>query len=78
MHTHVQAVEPRKCQNGTRNIACIDVLTELDKDVFRFVQGDLFEVGSDKDFDRSLVPVIRNRLRLVVRLQSHLHRRELI
>jgi len=50
-------------------ISCVAMLTELDEDVFGFVQGDLFEVGSNKDFDWSCVPVGRNRLRLVVRLQ---------
>jgi len=44
------------------------ILTEHDKDVFRFVHGDFFEIGSNEGFDRSRVPIVRNRLRLIIRL----------
>ena len=50
-------------------ISRIAVLTKLDKDVLGFVQRYFFEVGSNKGFDRSRVPVRGNRFRLVVRLQ---------
>lgn len=51
-------------------------LTKLHKDVFGRVQSNGLKVLPHQDFDWSFVPVLRDLLTPVVRLQHHNHRRK--